>query len=113
MLERLIQSGRFLSVITILLTLLAAVALCIAAAISFVTVVLDAVYNGPWLPKVAKEAAIGFLNMIDLLLIAIGLQTIAIGIYRIFLNPGLQVPSGLHVSTWAYTKQAMDRPGLS
>ena len=80
LLERTIEGSRYLSVVTILLTLLAAVALCILAAMSFVTIIADTIQGDPWQPKVAKEAVIGFLNMIDLLLIAIGLQTIAIGI---------------------------------
>ena len=74
---------------------------------SFVTIVAEAIQSGPWLPKVAKETAIGFLNMIDLLLIAIGLQTIAIGIYRIFLNPNLKVPTGLHVSSYGELKSSV------
>ena len=99
LIERAIESTKYLSVITILLTLLAALALCVAAAMSFVTIVIDALQAGPWLPKVAKETAIGFLNMIDLLLIAIGLQTIAVGVYRIFLNRDLAVPPGLRISS--------------
>jgi len=99
MLERIIERSRYLSVIAIVLVLLAAVALYLAAAMSFFTVVLDAIGEGPWLPKVAKSAAIGFLNIIDLLIISIGLQTIAIGVYRIFLNPDTSVAPGLQVST--------------
>ena len=86
LLAGLLEKSKYLSVIIVLLTLLAALAPCLGAAMSFVTIVLEAVQEGPWLPKVVKEAAIGFLSMIDLLLIAIGMQTIAIGVYRIFLN---------------------------
>ncbi|MEA3275257.1 MAG: YqhA family protein [Pseudomonadota bacterium] len=107
LLERTVESSKYLSVITILLILLAALALCIGVAMSFVTVILDAVREGPWEPKVAKEAAIGFLSMIDLLLIAIGLQTIAVGIYRIFLNADLRIPSALPVSSFSDLKAAV------
>lgn len=88
----------------ILLCLMVALALCIAAAMSSATIVADSIHQGSWLPKVAKEAAIGFLSMIDLLLIAIGLQVIAVGIYRIFLNSDLAVPSGLRVSSFSELK---------
>jgi len=107
LLERSLEKSKYFSVITILLTLLAALVLCLAAAMSFVTIVLDAVREGPWLPKVAKEAAIGFLSMLDLLLIAIGLQTIAIGVYRIFLNSDLVVFPGLRVSSIGELKKSV------
>ena len=107
LLAGLLEKSKYLSVIIVLLTLLAALALCLAAAMSFVTIVLEAVQEGPWLPKVVKEAAIGFLSMIDLLLIAIGLQTIAIGVYRIFLNSDLVIFPGLHVSSLAELKKSV------
>ena len=107
LLARLLEKSKYLSVIIVLLTLLAALALCLAAAMSFVTIVLEAVQEGPWLPKVVKEAAIGFLSMIDLLLIAIGLQTIAIGVYRIFLNSDLVIFPGLGVSSLGELKNSV------
>ncbi len=107
LLARLLEKSKYLSVIIVLLTLLAALALCLAAAMSFVTIVLEAVQEGPWLPKVVKEAAIGFLSMIDLLLIAIGLQTIAIGVYRIFLNSDLVIFPGLGVSSLGELKKSV------
>ena len=106
-LARLLEKSKYLSVIIVLLTLLAALALCLAAAMSFVTIVLEAVQEGPWLPKVVKEAAIGFLSMIDLLLIAIGMQTIAIGVYRIFLNSDLVIFPGLGVSSLGELKKSV------
>ena len=65
--ERLLAGSRYLTVITILLSMLAAVSLYIAAILSFIGVILQALGAGPWVPKVSKEAAIGILNIIDLL----------------------------------------------
>ncbi len=107
LLAGLLEKSKYLSVIIVLLTLLAALALCLGAAMSFVTIVLEAVQEGPWLPKVVKEAAIGFLSMIDLLLIAIGLQTIAIGVYRIFLNSDLVIFPRLGVSSLGELKKSV------
>ena len=104
MFERVLASSKYLVYVTVVITVLAAVALYIAAALSVVTVVVDAVRAGPWLPTIAKQTAIGFLNVIDLLLIATGLQMIAIGIYRIFLNRDLPVPSGLEISNFEELK---------
>ena len=56
---------------------------------------------------VAKEAAIGILSVIDLLLVAAGLQIMALGIYRIFLNSRLDVPSGLRVSSFGELKVSL------
>lgn len=107
MFERILVNSKYLSVITIVLTMLAAISLYIAASMSFVSIIIDAILAGPWLPKVAKETAIGFLNIIDLLLIAISLQMIAIGIYRIFLNSDLDVPPGLSVLSLGDLKVSM------
>ena len=105
--ERLLAGSRYLTVITILLSMLAAVSLYIAAILSFIGVILQALGAGPWVPKVSKEAAIGILNIIDLLLIATGLQMVAIGIYRIFLNSELPVPPGLQISSFGELKVSM------
>ena len=107
MLERALASSKYLAVITIVLTMLAAISLYVTAAMSVVTVIVDAARAGPWLPKVAKEAAISFLNMVDLLLIATGMQIMAIGIYRIFLNSKLDVPDGLEVSSFMELKVSL------
>ena len=107
MFERVLASSKYLVYVTVVMTILAAVALYVAAAMSVVTVIVDAVRAGPWLPTIAKQTAIGFLNVIDLLLIAAGLQMIAIGIYRIFLNRDLPVPSGLQISNFEELKVSL------
>ena len=82
MLERMLVGSRYLVSITIVITTAAAVFIYIFAAMSAATIIVDTVRDGPWLPKVAKEAAISFLNVVDLLLIAAGFQMIALGIHQ-------------------------------
>ena len=107
MLERVLANSRYLVYVTIVLSLIAAVFLHVVAAMSLVSIIIDAFRAGPWLLRVAKESAIGFLNVIDLLLIATGLQMIAIGVYKIFLNRDLPVPSGLQISTFRELKVSL------
>jgi len=107
MLERTLAGSRYLVVITILLTTVAAISLYLVATLSAVTVIVDTAREGPWLPKVAKEAAINFLNVVDLLLIAAGFQMIAFGVHRIFLNSNLDVPPGLQVSNFGELKVSL------
>ncbi len=107
MLEKALSNSRYLVIMTVMLSTLAAVCLYIAATLSFITVILDYMSVWPWSPKVGKEAAIGFLNVIDLLLIAAGFQTIAYGIHRIFLNIDLKAPLGLEVSNFEELKVSL------
>ena len=107
MLERALASSRHLVVITIVLTTVVAISLYMAAAMSAVTIILDTARAGPWEPKVAKEAAISFLSVVDLLLIAAGLQMIAFGVHRIFLNSNLDLPPGLQVSNFGELKVSL------
>lgn len=107
MLERTLAGSRYLVVITILLTTVAAISLYLVATMSAVTIIVDAARAGPWLPKVAKEAAINFLSVVDLLLIAAGLQMIAFGTHRIFLNSKLDVPPGLQASNFGELKVSL------
>ena len=107
MLERSLASSRYLAVITIAVSMIAAVSLYVIAAVSVFTVVVDAVRAGPWLPGVGKEAAVGFLTIIDLLLIAIGMQIITIGTYKVFLGGDLNVPAGLQVSSFGELKRSV------
>jgi uncharacterized membrane protein YqhA len=107
MLERSLASSRYLAVITIVVSMIAAVSLYITAAMLVFIVIVDAVRAGPWLPGVGKEAAVGFLNVIDLLLIAIGMQIIALGTYKVFLGGDLPVPVGLQVSSFEEMKRSV------
>ncbi len=107
MIERSLASSRYLAVITIAVSMIAAVSLSIIGAMLVFTVIVDAVRAGPWLPGVAKEAAVGFLNAIDLLLIATGMQIIAIGTYKVFLGGDLNVPAGFQVSSFGELKRSV------
>ena len=107
MLEQALSKSRYLVIMTVLLSTGAAIFLYIAATLSFITVIIDYMAVWPWSPNVGKEAAIGFLNVIDLLLIAAGFQTIAFGIHRIFLNIDLKVPLGLEVSNFEELKVSL------
>jgi uncharacterized membrane protein YqhA len=107
MLENALSNSRYLVVMTVVLSTGAAICLYIAATLSFVTVIVDYLAIWPWSPKIAKEAAIGFLNVIDLLLIAAGFQTIAFGVHQIFLDTNLEAPPGLKVETFDEMKVSL------
>ena len=107
MLERVLTSSKYLALLLIVVSMIAAVSLYIFGTMLVFTVIVDAVQAGPWLPGVAKQAAVGFLNAVDLLLIATGMQIIAIGAYKVFLGGNLNVPAGLQVSSFTELKRSV------
>ena len=107
LLGKVLVGGRYFAVVTVVCTLLAAFFLYIAGALSFITLLIDSLQAGHWSLKVSKEAAIGILNVIDLFLIAIGLQIMSTGVYLIFLDGNLPVPAGLKVTNFRELKFSM------
>ena len=107
MLERVLASSKYLVLLLIAVSMIAAVSLYIFGTMLAFTVIVEAVRAGPWLPGVAKEAAVGFLNAVDLLLIAIGMQIIAIGAYKVFQGGNLNVPAALEVSSFTELKRSV------
>ncbi|MFQ5656408.1 MAG: YqhA family protein [Candidatus Methylomirabilales bacterium] len=107
MLERSLSSSRYLAVITIAVSMIAAVSLYVIAAMSVFTTIVDSVRAGPWLPGVAKDAVVGFLDAIDKLLVATGMQIIGLGTYKVFLGGNLNVPAELQVSSFTEMKRSV------
>ena len=59
------------------------------------------------MPGAAKDAVVGFLDAIDKLLVAIGMQIIGLGTYKVFLGGNLNVPAELQVSSFTEMKRSV------
>ena len=88
-------------------SLLAALTLYAASAMAVFKVIIDAVRADLWEPAIAKRTAVSFLKVIDLLLIAAGLQIIAVGMYRLFINENLSVPAPMEVRDFGELKKSI------
>jgi len=85
--ERLFNSSRFLVVVAVVISALSAVLLYSATLIIIVNVILEFVRDVPVSADAGKGLAVKLLKILDLLLIAITFQIIAVSLYRLFIRP--------------------------
>ena len=97
MLRRALASSRYLVLIAIIGTFVAAVALILFEAIVVVEVVVDVIRPGAISPKAGKALAVGVIEAIDVFLIAIVAYIICLGLYALFVDDTLPVPRWLEI----------------
>lgn len=85
--ERVFRHSRFLFMGAVLATSLAAVLLYAAALIVLLSVVLNFLQNLPSTADQGKALAVNLLKLLDLLLMSITFQIVAVALYRIFVTP--------------------------
>lgn len=86
MVERLLGSTRYLVVITVVVSVLSALLLYVVAVTLLVDVLRETILNLPRQADVGKEIAVRLLKVLDILLIAVTFQIMAIGLYRLFIS---------------------------
>ncbi len=104
MIERIFQGSRFLVLIAVLVSAVSAVLLYTASLNILVHAVLDYLHQVPRMSDEGKSLAVKLLKLLDLLLIAITFQLVAVSLYRLFITP-LRVEeskflSALHIRTF-------------
>lgn len=88
MIERVLSRSRWLVMITVVISLLSAVLLYATSIVNMIKMFMEIFYN----PLVvvgedySKITVVRLLKMLDILLIAVTLQIIAMGLYRLFVN---------------------------
>jgi uncharacterized membrane protein YqhA len=87
MIERVFQSSRFLVLIAVLVSAVSAVLLYTASLNILVHIFLDYLQEIPRMSDEGKSLAVKLLKLLDLLLIAITFQLVAVGLYRLFITP--------------------------
>lgn len=85
--ERLFNSSRFLVIVAVVISGLSAAMLYAASLIIVFNVGLEFVLAVPLTADAGKSLAVKLLKILDLLLIAITFQIIAVSLYRLFIRP--------------------------
>ncbi|MFZ5557327.1 MAG: YqhA family protein [Pseudomonadota bacterium] len=93
--SRLFAATRYLVVIGVAGSFVAASALMIYGGIEVVMLVVDAVREAKVSSKGAKALALAFIEVVDLFLLATVFYIIALGLYELFINPTLALPEWL------------------
>ena len=96
MLRTILASSRFFIAIAVLGSFVAAVALIVYGGIVVVDVTWHA-FSGEFSPEGAKDLAVDFIEMIDLFLLGTVLYIVSLGLYELFIDSELPMPSWLRI----------------
>lgn len=104
MLERVILNSKYLALLTVVVTLLCAVVLYLYTSGSALVAVYQVATETGFNLNSTKDLAVTFLKVVDFFFICIGLQIISASIYKLFLNPDIDLPAVLGSSSFSELK---------
>ncbi len=93
--ERMFTSSRLLVLVTVVVSTIAALLLYAANVFIVFNILVDFVQQVPSTVDEGKSLAVRFLKVLDMLLIAVTFQIIAVGLFRLFINPDSRGKSSL------------------
>jgi uncharacterized membrane protein YqhA len=96
---RLIGNARYIVIIPVLMTLLAATALILFGAVETVVVIQQVIAKGDFSSKTAKSLLLSFIEITDIFLLATVLYIVALGLYELFIDHQVPVPNWLEIRT--------------
>jgi uncharacterized membrane protein YqhA len=96
MIPRVLGTSRFLILIAVIGTFLAATTLMIYGGLTVVYIMLDTLRSGTPSPSGAKELIVKCIELIDLFLLCVVLYMISSGLYKLFVGP-IELPEWLQV----------------
>lgn len=99
MIRAVLNGSRYLVVVAVLGSLVAAVALFVYGAVETFSVVVDTVAMAEVSSKGAKVLALAFIEIVDLFLLGTVFLIIALGLYELFVDEGLKLPKWLVIRT--------------
>ena len=97
--RRILASSRYFIVVAVVGSFLASAAALVYGGLATVRVVGQAFGSGDFSEKGAKLLSVGLVTMIDLFLLGTVLYIIAVGLYELFVDPGLPMPVWLRITT--------------
>lgn len=87
MIEKIFATSRFAVLVNVIACSIAAILLYIASVNIIVHTIIEFVTNIPSTSDGGKRLAVKLLKLLDIMLIAITFQIIAVGLYRLFISP--------------------------
>jgi len=98
-LRRVLTGSRYFVLLGVLGSLLAAIVTMVFGAIAVIANIAEALRLLDFSEKGVKYLAVGFLQVIDVFLLATVLYIVALGLYELFLDPQFPAPAWLKVET--------------
>lgn len=99
MLSKVLGSSRFLIILAVLGSLLAAVTLLVYGLLESAQLIWTTVEAGEVSRKGAKALALEFIEIVDLFLLGTVFYIIALGLYELFISTDVSVPEWLSIKT--------------
>ncbi|MBN1928359.1 MAG: YqhA family protein [Chlorobiaceae bacterium] len=99
MLKRLLSSSRYLVLIAVAGTFLAALTLLVFGGISVAQLIGDTIMHAEISTKTGKMLVLGFIEAIDLFLLGTVFFMISLGLYELFIDDSIPVPDWLEIHT--------------
>jgi uncharacterized membrane protein YqhA len=109
MLETILKKSRYLTILAVVITLLCALVLYVMTSVSAVIAIYEALTSGNWSATTTKIIAVTFLKVVDMFLICIGLQVIAAGVYKLFINDQIKLPDAMNPDSFSELKLSLVR----
>ena len=107
--EKILQKSRYLAILTVVITLLCAVVLYVITSVSAIMAMYEALTSGDWSTAATKVIAVTLLKVVDMFLICIGLQVIAAGVYKLFINDQIILPAAMSPNSFTELKLSLVR----
>ncbi|MEM8592989.1 MAG: YqhA family protein [Pseudomonadota bacterium] len=99
MLGQILGASRYMILIAVLGSMAASFTLLIYGFLEALQLIANTIQSGEVTRKAAKAMAIEFIEIIDLFLMATVFLIIAVGLYRLFISPNIQLPEWLKIDT--------------
>ncbi len=97
MVRRILASSRYFIAVAALGSFLSAATLLIYGALAVINVVWETIRHGDVTVDGGKHLAVQFIQLTDVFLLGTVLYIVALGLYDLFVDPGLPVPPWLHI----------------
>jgi len=97
LMKRTLTSSRYVALIAVVGALVGSIALLIYEAFVIADALVETVRSNSLSPKLAKVLAVGLIEALDIFLIAIVAQIISLGLYVLFIDDTLPLPSWLTI----------------
>ncbi len=97
--NQLLSASRYIIIIAVLGSLVASITLLIYGGLETVALVMDAIASGKVSSKGAKLLSLSFIELVDLFLLSTVFLIVALGLYELFIDDGLKLPTWLEIHT--------------
>src|SRR3954453_831014 len=97
--RRILGSSRYFILVAVLSSFVASAAAMIYGGLATADLVWTTFRSGEYSEKGVKLLSVGLVTMIDLFLLGTVLYIISVGLYELFIDPGLPMPPWLRITT--------------